>query len=224
MFTLGHEVAGWADEIGEGGSGIERGAAYVVYGPVGCGHAAEVGYLGIGLGRDGGMAEYVVVPARNLVPLGGADPVRAFALADAGLTPYHAIKLALPKLNKAGFAALVIGLGGLGLLAVQILNAITSATIIATDTKESALRQAEKYGATTVPSGDGQVDAIRALTGGRGVDAVFDMVGVGPTMQTAMASVATQGRVSVVGLGSAGSDYGRQWYKEPHEAELVKTY
>ena len=237
-FTLGHEVAGWADEIGEGVNGIERGAAYVVYGPVGCGHcrfclvgqdtycehAADVGYLGIGLGRDGGMAEYVVVPARNLVPLGDADPVQASALADAALTPYHAIKLALPKLNKAGSAALVIGLGGLGLLAVQILKAMTSATVIATDTKESALRQVEKYGATTVPSGDGQVDAIRDLTGGRGVDAVFDMVGVGPTVQTAMASVATQGRVSVVGLGSAGSDYGWQWYKEPYEAELVKTY
>lgn len=69
QFTLGHEVAGWADEIGEGVDGIERGAAYVVYGPVGCGYCrfcmigqdtfcenvAEVGYLGIGLGRDGGM-------------------------------------------------------------------------------------------------------------------------------------------------------------------------
>ena len=140
-----------------------------------CEHAAEFGYLGIGLGRDGGMAEYVVVPARNLVPLGEADPVQASALADAGLTPYHAIKLALPKLNTAGSAALVIGLGGLGLLAVQILRAMTGATVIATDTKESALRQAEKYGATTVPSGDGQVDAIRELTAGRGVDAVFDL-------------------------------------------------
>ncbi|MGV0435120.1 zinc-binding dehydrogenase [Corynebacterium ureicelerivorans] len=140
------------------------------------------------------------------------------------MTPYHAIKLAPPKLNKAGSAALVIGLGGLGLLAVQILRAMTGATVIATDTKESAIRQAEKYGATTVPSGDGQVDAIRELTAGRGVDAVFDMVDVGPTVQTAMASVGTQGRVSVVGLGSAGSDYGWQWYKEPYEAELVKTY
>lgn len=238
QFTLGHEVAGWADEIGEGVDGIERGAAYVVYGPVGCGYCrfcmigqdtfcenvAQVGYLGIGLGRDGGMAEYVVVPARNLVPLGDADPVKASALADAGLTPYHAIKLALPKLNKAGSSALVIGLGGLGLLAVQILKAMTGATIIATDTKEEALREAEKYGAITVASGDDQAAKIRELTGGRGVDAVFDMVGIGPTVETAMTSVATQGRVSIVGLGAAGSDYGWQWYKEPYEAELVKTY
>lgn len=238
QFTLGHEVAGWADEIGEGVDGIERGAAYVVYGPVGCGHCrfcmvgqdtycenvAEVGYLGIGLGRDGGMAEYVVVPARNLVPLGDADPVKASALADAGLTPYHAIKLSLPKLNKAGSTALVIGLGGLGLLAVQILKAMTSATIIATDTKEDALREAEKFGALTVPSGEGQTEKIRELTDGRGVDAVFDMVGVGPTVETAMKTVGTNGRVTIVGLGAAGSDYNWQWYKEPYEAELVKTY
>lgn len=238
QFTLGHEVAGWADEIGEGVEGIERGAAYVVYGPVGCGHCRfclvgqdtycenvlEVGYLGIGLGRDGGMAEYVVVPARNLVPLGDADPVKASALADAGLTPYHAIKLTLPKLNKAGSTALVIGLGGLGLLAVQILKAMTSATIIATDTKEDALREAEKYGAITVPSGEDAAAKIRELTGGRGVDAAFDMVGIAPTMQTAMGSVGTNGRVTVVGLGTAGSDYNWQWYKEPYEAELVKTY
>lgn len=66
------------------------------------------------------MAEYVVVPARNLLPLGDTDPAQASALADDGLTPYHAIKLALPKLNTAGSAALVIGLGGLGLLDGQV--------------------------------------------------------------------------------------------------------
>lgn len=237
-FTLGHEVAGWADEIGEGVEGIERGAAYVVYGPIGCGHcrfclvgqdtycenAAEVGYLGIGLGRDGGMAEYVVVPARNLVPLGDADPVKASALADAGLTPYHAIKLALPKLNVAGSTALVIGLGGLGLLAVQILKAMTGAKIIATDTKQDALDEAEKYGAITVPADDNQVARIRELSGGKGVDAVFDMVGYGPTVETSMQTVGVQGRVSVLGLGGIGSDYGWQWFKAPHEAELMKTY
>ena len=150
--------------------------------------------------------------------------MKASALADAGLAPYHAIKLALSKLNKAGSTALVIGLGGLGLLAVQILKAMTSATIIATDTKEDALREAEKYGALTVPSGDGQAEKIRELTGGRGVDAVFDMVGVGPTVETAMKTVGTNGRVTIVGLGAAGSDYNWQWYKEPYEAELVKTY
>ena len=100
-------------------------------------------YLGLGLGRDGGMAEYVVVPARNLVPLGDADPVAAAPLADAGLTPYHAIKNALPNLAGGGRFALVIGLGGLGQIAVQILTALTGATVIATDMKPDAMERAE---------------------------------------------------------------------------------
>jgi propanol-preferring alcohol dehydrogenase len=100
-FTLGHENAGWVEALGPGVSGIDVGDAFLVYGPIGCGHcrmcsrgqdtycenAASMPYLGLGLGRDGGMAEYAVVPARNLVALGDADPVAAAPLADAGLTP-----------------------------------------------------------------------------------------------------------------------------------------
>src|SRR5690606_20578155 len=82
------------------------------------------------VGSDGGMAEYVTVPARNLVPLGDADPIAAAPLSDAGLTPYHAIKLALPNLTSGGRSALVIGLGGLGQLAVQMLVALTGAQVI----------------------------------------------------------------------------------------------
>jgi propanol-preferring alcohol dehydrogenase len=155
-FVLGHETSGWVEAIGPGVVGIDRGAAYLVYGPIGCGHCRAcsrgqdtycehpeaVGYLATGLGRDGGMAEYMTVPARNLVPLGDADPVAAAPLADAGLTPYHAIKLSLPKLAGGGKHALVIGLGGLGLLAVQILRAITGAQVIATDLKPAAMTRA----------------------------------------------------------------------------------
>ncbi len=115
-FVLGHENSGWVEELGAGVDGIEVGAAYLVYGPIGCGHckacsrgqdtycenAATNPYLGIGLGRDGGMAEYVTVPVRNLIPLGDADPIAAAPLADAALTPYHAIKTALPHLNGGG--------------------------------------------------------------------------------------------------------------------------
>src|SRR3546814_5894783 len=100
------------------------------------------------------MAEYVAVPARNLVALGDADPVAAAPLADAGLTPYHAVKNALPNLAGGGRFALVIGLGGLGQIAVQILTALTGATVIATDMKPEAMKQAEENGAVTVPGGD----------------------------------------------------------------------
>ncbi|MCT1805749.1 NAD(P)-dependent alcohol dehydrogenase [Corynebacterium sanguinis] len=236
-FTLGHENTGWAEEPGEGVAGIELGAAYLVYGPVGCGicractrgqdtyceNAAEMDYAGIGLGRDGGMAEYVVVPARNLVPLGDADPINAAPLADAALTPYHAIKLALPHLNGGGKYALVIGLGGLGLIGVQILKALTGATIIATDMKEDAMAQAEKRGAIPVAGGEGQVERIREITGGNGVNAAFDFVGIGATVTTAMRSVARQGRVTIVGIGNQ-SPYEWAFLSTPYEAELVNTY
>ncbi|NLF90778.1 MAG: zinc-binding dehydrogenase, partial [Corynebacterium marinum] len=188
-----------------------------------CENAAKMPYAGIGLGRNGGMAEYVVVPARNLVPLGDADPIAAAPLADAGLTPYHAIKLALPKLNGGGKTALVIGLGGLGLVGVQILKALTGATIIATDMKEEAMAEAAKLGAVTVPGGEGQVERIREITGGKGVDAVFDFVGVGATVTTAMQSVARQGRVTIVGIGNL-SPYEWAFLTTPYEAELVNTY
>lgn len=236
-FVLGHENSGWVEELGPGVEGLELGSAHLVYGPVGCGrcractrgqdtyceNAATMDYAGIGLGRDGGMAEYVVVPARNLVPLGDADPIAAAPLSDAGLTPYHAIKLALPHLNGGGKYALVIGLGGLGLVGVQILKALTGATIIATDMKEDAMAEAEKLGAITVPGGEGQVERIREITGGKGVDAAFDFVGVGATVRTAMESAARQSRVTIVGIGNL-SPYEWAFLSTPYEAELVNTY
>ena len=235
-FTLGHENSGWVEELGPGVSGFTKGDAYLVYGPYGCQrcpacsrgqdtyceNVAEVGSLGIGLGRDGGMAEYVVVPARNLVPLGDADPVDAAPLSDAGLTPYHAIKNSLHKLNKGGATALVIGLGGLGQLAVQMLKAMTGAEVIATDMKEDAMARAAQSGAKTVGGGSDQVAQIRDLTGGRGVDVALDFVGVAPTVATAMGSIAQGGRVTIVGI--AGGQYAWDFFSTPYEAELTNTY
>lgn len=137
-FTLGHENSGWIEEFGPGVAGLTIGDPYLVYGPIGCGkckacaqgadtyceNVATLPYLGLGLGRDGGMADYVLVPARNLVPLGDSDPVAAAPLSDAALTPFHAVKNSLPHLAGGGQFDLVIGLGGLGQIAVQILSAL----------------------------------------------------------------------------------------------------
>ena len=235
-FTLGHENAGWVEDVGPGVDRIALGDAYLVYGPIGCGHckmcsrgqdtycenAATMPYLGIGLGRNGGMADYVVVPARNLVPLGDADPVAAAPLSDAGLTPYHAIKNALPNLGGGGRVALVVGLGGLGQIAVQMLTALTGATVIATDTKPDAMKRAEEHGAVTVPGGDDQVEAIRSLTGGRGVDAAFDFVGVTPTIKTAQASMAQGGRLTVVGIAGGVTEW--SFFSTPYESTITNTY
>lgn len=90
-FVLGHESSGWVEEVGDGVTGFQKGEAYLAYGPVGCQrgkacsrgqdtyceHPTDVGYAALGLGRNGGMAEYMTAPARNLVPLGDADPIDA---------------------------------------------------------------------------------------------------------------------------------------------------
>lgn len=235
-FILGHENSGWIEELGEGVADFTKGDAYLAYGPIGCGrcracsrgqdtyceNAATNPYLAIGLGRDGGMAEYVTVPTRNLVPLGDTDPVAAAPLSDAGLTPYHAIKNSLPNLNGGGKFALVIGLGGLGQIAVQILRALTGATVIATDMKEEAMAKAAEAGAVTVAGGEGQAQRIRDITGGKGVDAAFDFVGVSGTVAVAAESMARMGRCTVVGI--AGGTYEWSFFTSPYESTLTNTY
>ncbi|MGF0224926.1 NAD(P)-dependent alcohol dehydrogenase [Dietzia natronolimnaea] len=234
-FTLGHEVSGWIEELGPGVTGLNAGEAFLVYGPIGCGRCKpcsrgqdtycqdmpSVGYLATGLGRNGGMAEYMTTNARNLIPLGDADPVAAAPLADAGLTPYHAIKRVLPDLTTPGATALCVGLGGLGLVGVQILRAMTGATVYATDTKPEAVAAAEKDGAIGIPS-EGAAEKLQELTGGRGVTAVFDFVGAAPTLELAAASVAQQGSVTVVGL--AGADFPWNVFRLPYEVNFSSTY
>ena len=157
-FTLGHENAGWVAALGAGVEGVEVGEAVAVYGPWGCGrcracrlsaenyceHQAEIGAFGGGLGLDGGMAEYMLVPdPRLLLPLGDLDPREAAPLSDAALTPYHAIKRSL-HLLVPGSTAVVIGVGGLGHMGVQILRALSPAQIVAVDVSEEKLRLAAR--------------------------------------------------------------------------------
>lgn len=235
-FILGHETTGWVDELGPDVRGIRKGDAYLVYGPTGCGHcphcvAGQENYcssaatnesLALGLGRNGGMAEYMTVPVRNLVPLGDADPIGAAPLADAALTPYHAIKASMPHLDGGGKYALVIGLGGLGQIAIQILRALTGATIIATDTKPEALAKAEAKGAIAVPSDENEVKEIRKITHGEGVNAAFDFVGIAPTIAAAQAAGSAGSRVTVVGIAGGKAEY--DWYSKPWEQELMGVY
>jgi len=235
-YVLGHEVTGWVEEAGPGVVGIARGSAHMVYAARGCGHCAScargedtlcdnvgtMAHLGSGLGVDGGMAEYMTVPVRNLVPLGDSDPVAAAPLVDAGLTAYHAVKLSLPRLTAGGRTALVIGLGGVGQFAVQMLDAMTAATVLATDIKPEACALAQRRGAVVVDGGGEQAARIRELTGGRGVDAVFDLVGTAETIALAQAVVAVRGRITVVGLAGGRTDWG--FYTTPFEAELTGTY
>ena len=126
------------------------------------------------------------------------------------------------KIEPLSAPMLVIGLGGLGQVGVQILQAMTGATVIATDMKQDAMDLAASRGAITVPGGPDQVAKIRELTGGRGVDAVFDFVGVTATEELAMQTVALQGRVTIVGI--AGGPLTWSFFTAPYEVELTSTY
>ena len=221
-FTLGHENAGWVESVGAGVEGWAPGDAVAVYGAWGCGRCrecrqsretlcerqAELGAFGGGLGRDGGMSEYMLVPdSRLLVPLGELDPRDAAPLTDAALTPYHAIKRSMHLLGP-GSIAVVIGVGGLGHMAVQILRALTPARIIAVDVSEDKLRLARGVGAhETVLSGARAADAVRELSEGLGAQVVLDFVGADATMALAAASVRMGGDVEIVGLAGGVLQY-----------------
>ncbi len=214
--TLGHEVAGHVEALAADVDGLSVGEAVLAYLCWGCGacracrsgaenyclshHDASV--PGPGMGHDGGMAEYVVVPARHLLPLGDLDPVQAAPLADAALTPYHAIAGARHRLGP-GSTALVVGVGGLGNLAVQILAATTDARVIAVDTDDSRLALAAERGAQhTVRSGPDAATEVAALTEGLGADLVLDLVGAEATLALASACVTTGGVIGIVGLAA----------------------
>lgn len=235
-FTLGHEVAGVVDRIGAGVDGLAPGDAVLVYGPWGCGQcrrcrlgrenvcerAASISAGGGGLGRDGGMAEYMLVPSpRLLVPLGGLDPVQAAPLADAALTPYHAVKTSLDHLEPGSWAV-VVGVGGLGHMAVQLLRAVSPARVVAVDVDDARLEAARRLGAdAAVRSDDRAADAIRELTGG-GADLVLDMVGADATLALGAGALRAGGRLVIVGLASGTLPV--DFFALPYDAEVATSY
>jgi propanol-preferring alcohol dehydrogenase len=230
-FTLGHEVAGVVAAVGPGTIGVEVGESMLVYGPWGCGCCPHCSrgeeHLcgrrqgragGCGLGRDGGLADYLVVPsARLLVPLGELDPVRAAPLADAALTPYHAIRRALPL--SPGATAVVIGVGGLGHTAVQLLRALTACRIVAVDRRPEALEAATTAGTCAVlDAGTASGRDVRRAAGGR-ASLVLDFVGVDATLALAADCVAPGGHVSIVGVG--GGTFPMRFGSVPSETPVV---
>ncbi len=237
-FVIGHENAGWVHTVGAGVRGVEAGEAVAVYGLSGCGRCKPCaagaenlcvrgydGPPGLGFGIDGGLAEYMLVhDPRRLVPLGDLDPVAAAPLTDAGLTPYRAVKRLLPKLTPDSHAV-VIGVGGLGHLAVQILTALSGTHVIAVDTRESALAVAKEVGAhSTVLAGDSSDSAAAAVLDAAGgkVDVVLDFVGAGPTVALGGAVIKAGGDLVVV--GAAGGEFAWTFYTLPYEVNLTTSF
>jgi len=235
-FTLGHENAGWVEELGSGATGFAPGDPVIVYGPWGCGRCANcrVGMENYcetpgsdrpgGLGRNGGMANYIVVPStRFFIPLGTLDPREAAPLTDAALTSYHAVKRSLHLLGP-GSTAVVIGVGGLGQMAVQVLRALSAAaTVVAVDTSPEKLEIARKMGVDeALISDDEAVKRIREMTRGQGANLVLDMVGINPTLQMAAQVARRLGHLTIVGLG--GGALPVNFTSPPQECSVASPY
>jgi propanol-preferring alcohol dehydrogenase len=213
--TLGHEISGTVEAVGSGVHGWSTGSSALVHLIWACGacHACVRGDDNVceaagrmaqpptpGLGPAGGMADYIAVPARYLVPLGDLDPTSAAPLADAAMTPYHAIRNSFSVL-RPGSTAVVVGVGGLGHVAVQLLHELTGARIIAVDTSAERLAAAVAHGADiAITSDDDTAAAILAATTGRGAEAIFDFVGNQATSDISVATIAPDGIYQLVGI------------------------
>ena len=204
-WVLGHEVSGHVEALGPGAHGFEHGEPVVLYGAWGCG-ACQLCLGGeeqlcrdsspVGIRRPGGFAEYLLVPsARHLASLGDLDPIASAPLADAALTSYHAVRRALPRLVP-GSTAVVIGAGGLGQYAVQLLRELSPATVVAVERSEERRKLALELGAHRVLApDDDEVTGLDAT-----VAAVLDIVGSDATLATAGRLAAPKAEVLIVGF------------------------
>ena len=209
--TLGHEVIGVVEELGAQVTRWRAGqqvAAYVLEGCGACGpcrrgqdNLCHTGYRGFGTHFDGGMADYVVLPAGAVADADGLDPVAAAPLTDAGLTALHTVN-GLVVRDGTPARMLVIGIGGLGHLALQIAVHRWPAEIIAVDRDPKRLSLARSLGANQGVIADGsEAAAVLDLAGGREVDAVLDFVGTDATLRLAAAVTNRGAQIVVAGLG-----------------------
>lgn len=208
--VLGHENAGWVEAAGDGVSTFQVGDPVIVYPAYSCGLclACRLGNDMLcargeftGLSLDGGFAEYLLTTERSLIKLAaGLDPAEVAPHADAGLTAYHAVRR-VAHLARPGSTSVVVGIGGVGHVALQLLRSLGSGTVIAVDTDERRRRLASELGADHVVDARRAVEAVRDLTGGRGADLVIDFVGSDSTHTDSMRALARGGTYSVVGYG-----------------------
>ncbi len=211
-YVIGHENAGWVHAVAEGVTNVAVGDTVILHPQPSCGlclacrrgadmQCESAFFPGLS-NADGGMAEYLRTTARACVRLDPAtQPADVAALADAGITAYHAVRKAVPALWP-GTTAVVQGAGGLGHIGIQCLAALTATRIVVVDAKPDALELARQLGADeTVLADGGQVAAVRELTDGRGADVVLDFVAEQGAENDAWAMTAPAGSLYVIGYG-----------------------
>lgn len=209
--TLGHEIAGEIVDVGAGVSGLAPGARVALHYLRICGACADclAGReqfcpTGLMLGRhtDGGWAEYIVVPAWNAVPLPDAVSYEHGAvMMCSSATALHALRKGRVR---PGDTVLVVGVGGLGMSAVQLAARLGAPQVIAVDRDAAKLALAAQFGAIPVSATARSVEqtaaAVREVTNGRGVDVALELVGSIETVQVSLKALAPLGRAVVVGL------------------------
>ena len=206
--TLGHEVAGVVAQAGAQVTNVEVGDRVCLHYNLTCGdcYYCSTGneqfcsqVVMLGHFANGGFAEYIAVPARNAVPLPAEIPFEQGAtLMCASATSFHALRKGRLK---GGETVAVVGVGGLGMSAVQLARAFGALDVFAVDLNAEKLALAAQYGA--IPVRAGQVDPvaeIRRLTKGRGVDVALELIGLPQTMRQAVQCLAPMGRAVIAGI------------------------
>ncbi|MPY99179.1 MAG: alcohol dehydrogenase catalytic domain-containing protein [Actinophytocola sp.] len=211
-YTIGHENAGWVHEVGSAVSNVAVGDTVILHPTPTCGlcracragddmHCSNNAFPGID--SDGGMAEYLLTSARACIKLDpGTQPEDVAALADAGITAYHAVRKAAPLLHP-GTTCVVNGAGGLGHIGIQSLRALTATNIVVVDRNAEALDLAKQLGADQTVLADGKhVDTVLDMTNGDGAEVVLDFVAEQGAQQDAFAMTQRAGSHFVIGYGS----------------------
>ena len=210
-YTIGHENAGWVQEVGSAVKHVAVGDKVILHPLATCGicracrdgddvHCVNSAFPGID--SDGGYAEQLKTSARSVIKLDDSlEPADVAALADAGLTAYHAVRKAARGI-RPGQRVVVIGAGGLGHIGIQVLTALTSAEVIVVDRSADALALASELGVDHVVQADGsQVETVLELTGGNGAEVVLDFVGEGGAIEDGVAMLRRAGDYYVIGYG-----------------------
>lgn len=210
-YTIGHENAGWVHAVGDAVTNVVVGDRVILHPLITCGlcracrfgddvHCQNSKFPGID--TNGGYAEYLRTTARSVVRIDDSlEPADVAALADAGLTAYHAVAK-VARTTRPGDVCVVIGAGGLGHIGIQVLKAISGVTVVVLDRNPAAVDLAVKIGADHGIVADGtHIQQVLDLTGGHGAEAVVDFVGEGGATAEGIAMLRRAGNYYVVGYG-----------------------